>query len=846
MVRRTLAALLLLAFGAVAHAQNAIPTPDEYLGYQLGTQFTPHHRIVEYFNELARRSPLITVEKFGETAEGRPLVFATITSEKNRAALEQIRTDVAALAGAQQLDSARAAEIAKRSPAIVWLAYGVHGNESSSAEAAMRVASTLLRSESSALLDQLVVIIDPLQNPDGRERYIQWFRRTGGAAPNANADALEHWEPWPGGRYNHYMVDMNRDWAWSSQRETQARLALFHRWNPQVFVDLHEMGYQSSYFFPPDAKPVNTNIHPEVEKWLDTFGRANADVFSKRGWQFFVGETFDLFYPGYGDSWPSLHGAIGMTYEVAGHSHGGLAVDRDDGTTLTLADRIERHFTSSMTTVRTAAANREGLLLYTWNAMRAWPQQGKSSFLIAADAPNTPALVHMLQRQGIEFGQLRSPVTVKGTRVGADAAESHAFPAGTLVVSTRQRFGGLVQTLLEKSPTVAPEFLEEQRTKVEADEPDQFYDLTTWSLPLAMNVETWTVTSTNLDTVPYQEAAATPFRNAGYAWIVSGNDPNVYRFAGRLLANDIRFSVASDAVEVGPVKYARGSIVVMKGNNKQDVDASLQKIAAATGVNVIGLESGWSGGTSLGSERIQGIKKPRIALLGGAGTAATSFGELWHTLDVDTPIPHTVVGVDTLKNVDLRRYDVIVMPDGSYDDRIGKKGTERLQAWLREGGTLVAIGGASSFLRDKDVDISKLKPWEAPKKKDDDPPATDQRYNEFRIPGAAFRTSMNERSFLTFGMPKAPSVLIEGTTAYRPVAHKVDNIVTIAEKDPLVSGVAWPESLERIQGSVYTVSEPYGKGQVITFADAPHFRLFWRGTLPLFLNAVLYSPSFPR
>ncbi|HWW62634.1 MAG TPA: hypothetical protein VN181_14770, partial [Thermoanaerobaculia bacterium] len=216
-------------------------------------------------------------------------------------------------------------------------------------------------------------------------------------------------------------------------------------------------------------------------------------------------------------------------------------------------------------------------------------------------------------------------------------------------------------------------------------------------------------------------------------------------------------------------------------------------------------------------------------------------------LDVDTPIPHTTLSAESLRGVDLAHYEVLILPDGSYSDILGKRGIDRIKAWVQNGGTIVAIKGASSFLREKDVEISKLKPWEPPKKKDDDKDKTqDERYNDYRIPGSAFRTVMNERSYLTFGVPRAPAVLVEGTTVFLPVAHKVDNVLTIDAKEPLISGVAWPESLARIKGSAYLVTEPFGRGQVITFADEPHFRLFWRGTLPLFLNAVLYSPSFPR
>src|SRR5712691_8392242 len=366
MMRRLSLCLFALLFVTSSQAQNAVPTPDEFLGYTLGDRFTPHARILDYFRLLTTRSNLITMQQFGETYEHRPLILAVITSPKNRAALDTIRANVAALTDPNATSQTRANEIAHTTPAVAWLGFGVHGNESSSAEASMEVASTLINDPQSApLLENLVILIDPLLNPDGRERYVQWFIRTRGEVPDPNPEAYEHSEPWPGGRFNHYLIDMNRDWAWTSQRETLARVALYRQWNPQVFVDLHEMSYQSTYFFPPDAKPLNANLPKDVEKWLDVFGRANAAAFTAKGWPFFVGETFDLFYPGYGDSWPSLHGAVGMTYEMAGGARGGSTFLRDDGSVLTLADRIQRHFTTSISTLRTTAAHAEELLLYT-------------------------------------------------------------------------------------------------------------------------------------------------------------------------------------------------------------------------------------------------------------------------------------------------------------------------------------------------------------------------------------------------------------------------------------------------------------------------------------------------
>jgi hypothetical protein len=838
--------VLLALFSFAAFAQTTVPTPEQFLGYGMGERFTPHHRILAYFDELARTSNLVTVRQIGETYEHRPLVLATITSAKNQAALETIRRNAAALAnGDGDVDA-----LVKSMPAVVWLAFGVHGNESSSAEAGMFVASALLREPE--LLDDLVIIIDPLENPDGRERYVSWFQRTAGVKPNANPEAFEHAEPWPGGRFNHYLIDMNRDWTWMSQRETQARVAAYQQFPPQVFVDFHEMSASSSYFFPPDAKPINANLPKEVEHWLDVFGRANAAEFSKRGWTFFVGERFDLFYPGYGDSWPSLRGAIGMTYEMAGGGRAGSAFKREDGTILRLSDRAQRHYTTGMATVRTAAQNREALLRYTHQAARAQIDAGRNTFLLAPGSPNFGALVSLLQKHGLRVDMLSEPATIRATRIDREAAESRAFPAGTAVITTRQPLGGLANTLLEKAPAFSKGFVEEQRAKAEADEPDDFYDLTTWSLPLAMNVEGWVTTAPVAGTTPFRSDSGSGFRAASYGYLVDGLEPNIYRLIGRLLEQQVRFNVVDSEIDAGARTYPRGTLVILKGNNAKELDATLGTLIRESGVTVVPLDSGWVGGTSFGSEKVRYVKDPKIGLVGGAGSDATSYGMLWHTLDVDTPIPHTTLSVESLRNVDLNGYRVLVFPDGSYTDRLGKRGIEKLKQWANDGGTIVAVKGASAFLREKDIEISKLKPWERAKKADDkdaDASATKddgERYNDFRIPGSAFRTSMNERSFLTFGVPRAPAVLIEGSGAFLPLPHKVDNIVTIDAKEPLISGVAWQESVDRIKGSAYVTSEKYGRGQVITFADDPHFRLFWRATLPMFLNAVVYGPSFPR
>ncbi len=434
--------------------------------------------------------------EYGRTYEGRPLQLLAISAPKNIARLEAIRKERLRLADPEALSSDERERLVRDLPVVVWLAYGVHGNESSSAEAAMATAWVLASAggDVAALLEEAIVLIDPLCNPDGRERYVHSFEQRTGSRPNPDPAAAEHFEPWPGGRTNHYLLDLNRDWAWASQQETRHRIAAYRQWEPQVYVDFHEMGSESTYFFPPAAEPIHPRIDRQLVSWLDTFGRANAQAFERQGWIYYTGENFDLFYPGYGDSYPSLRGAVGMTYEMAGGGRAGAALTLPDGSLLTLADRVARHLTTSLATVRTAAQNRRRLL-EDYAAGRAAPRDDDGrTFLWPADQQEAGALADLLALHGVRVEQLAQDDTLPARPlIGPAAAEPspRQFAAGTYAVSTAQPLGDLVAALMELEASMSPVFLERQRNRIEQDLSPEFYDITAWSLPLAFNVKTW-------------------------------------------------------------------------------------------------------------------------------------------------------------------------------------------------------------------------------------------------------------------------------------------------------------------------------------------------------------------
>ena len=410
-------------------AAVAVPSPAAVLGYPLGARFTHWDRIVEALAAIDGASDRVAMWEYGRTYEGRPLQLLAVSAPKNIARLEAIRKERLRLADPEALPADERERLVRELPVVVWLAYGVHGNESSSAEAAMATAWVLASAggDVAALLEEAIVLIDPLCNPDGRERYVHSFEQRTGSRPNPDPAAAEHFEPWPGGRTNHYLLDLNRDWAWASQQETRHRIAAYRQWEPQVYVDFHEMGTESTYFFPPTAEPIHPRIDRQLVSWLDTFGRANAQAFESQGWIYYTGENFDLFYPGYGDSYPSLRGAVGMTYEMAGGGRAGAALALPDGSTLTLADRVARHLTTSLATVRTAAQNRRRLL-EDYAAGRAAPRDEGRTFLWPADQQEAGALADLLVLHGVRVEQLAEDDTLPARPLAAPAAARAVAP----------------------------------------------------------------------------------------------------------------------------------------------------------------------------------------------------------------------------------------------------------------------------------------------------------------------------------------------------------------------------------------------------------------------------------
>jgi hypothetical protein len=837
-----------------------LPRPDAALGYPLGARFTSWDRIVAYLETLDAASPRVKMWEYGRTYEGRPLKLLAVSTPENLARLEEIRQDVQRLAEPAGLAAGEKDRIVRRTPLVVWLAYGVHGNESSSAEAAMGAAYVLAAAQGdmAAMLENVVVLIDPLQNPDGRERYVNGYKQRRGDEANPRRAAAEHYEPWPGGRQNHYLLDLNRDWAWASQQETRQRIAAYRSWEPQVYVDFHEMGSDSSYFFPPAAEPIHPQIDRRILSWLDTFGRGNAEAFDRQGWIYFKEENYDLFYPGYGDSYPSLRGAVGMTYEMAGGGRAGQAISLPDGTVLTLADRVARHLTTSLATVRTAARNGRKILEdFTANRAKAAAEPVRT-YLWGDDQQEARALAELLSLHGVRVRQLAqsAEIPVRALSRGASESQPRRFGAGTYAVSTGQPLGNLIEALMELDSPMSQPFLDRQRQRLEQNLDPEFYDITAWSLPLAFNLRTWVASGAVAEGKPLPESAGGGIRGEGeLGWLVPPQGIASYRLAAALQKRQIRFRVALGAFTGAGTSYGAGTLVIPRRANSDDVRATLQGLLEADSLTAQAVSSSYEiQGLSLGSSDMASVRPVRVGLVSGEGVDATSFGFLWYLIDRQIGIDHDRLDLGQLRQVPLGDFDVLIFPSGSYDDRIGDKLKDSLDAWVKAGGELVAVGEAVTWLQDHE--LTTIKRWQAPKKEeeDDDKASEDPESVEPEVekqlarreiftPGAVLATRMQPQHPLTLGLTTAPDVLYEGSTVLKATGDPRQDVLVALDESPVVAGFAWPEAEQRLAGSLLVGTEARGRGSVVLFAQDPAYRLFWRATTPIFLNAVLYGPS---
>ncbi len=815
-----------------------VPSPEKFLGYPLGSRFTTHSHIVDYIRAVAASSPeMVKLEQYGETYEHRPLMLAYIGSPENIRRLESIRQNNLNLAGLGKSHDTGD----ENAPVIVWLSYNVHGNEPSSSESAMKTLYELVNPasvETKEWLKNTIVIIDPCLNPDGRDRYVNWYNEVCGKMPNPDPSAREHHEPWPWGRFNHYYFDMNRDWVWQTQMETRARVVKYNEWLPQIHADFHEMDYKGTYFFPPAAAPYHDVITPWQREFLITLGKSEARRFDEQGWLYFTKEVYDLFYPSYGDTYPLFNGAIGITYEQGGGPGAGLAIRSDDGDTLTLEFRILRHYTTGMLTIETASRNAASLIKeyhrYFREAKTSPSGEFKSYILQASKGgAHLKQLEALLKRNLISWDEV-SAAEYTGVNYKTGKTEQFKTEKGDIVINSNQPKSNLIRVLFERNSRITDSVT---------------YDITAWSVPFVYGIQTFGLSHFIENTVPIKRDSSALKLSAAYAYAVKWEGINSARFLAQLLKDEVRVRFAMAPFRLGNQLFDRGTLLITRANNrhlKESLETVLQTEAIKNDIMIMEVSSGFvDSGYDLGSYRVRNIKRPRVCLITGTGNPSAA-GEIWYFFEQELNYPITLINVDDFERISWADFDVCILPDGDYKFLRERNSQEGIRNWVNQGGRLIAMGSAVEQMSRADWGIKfkdgLIKNDTAKNNKNEylslkSFGSRERDQLEYGMPGSIYKVGLDNTHPLAFGYPDSYYTLKMDSTVYQFLKDGAWNVGYI-KKDDYISGFTGSRIKEKLKDGLLFGVQPMGKGQVIYMADNPLFRAFWENGKLLFCNAV--------
>ncbi len=867
---RLLAALLLSAVVLVAPARaqsmlegtfsQDIPTLEQVVGHASGTRISSPEQALSYFEALVEAAPdRFRLVEYATSWEGRPLVYAVVTSAQNMARIEAVQADL------QQLANGTApGQLANILP-VTWLSYGVHGDEISSTDAALVLAYHLLASEGDPLVDRImansVVIIDPSQNPDGRARFVHGYRQTLGITPFADRYTAGPDQPWPGGRFNHYLFDLNRDWFALTQPETRGKVAAVQAWQPVVLVDAHEMGGDETYFFPPSADPFNPHITTGQRQKQVLLGRNIAAWMDRAGQPYFTREVFDAFYPGYGDTWPTLNGSIAMTFEQG--SARGDVWERPDGTLNAYADGVRNHFLTTLATAQTVAENAD-LFLGDYAAYRrsaAAGQAGSGTYVIDLGQRrwNAEQLARRLAFQAIVVSRVEGPANACG----------RPYPQGYLAVSRSQPAARLIRSLLDINTELPADFVAAQEARRNADLPHELYDTTAWSVGLMSGLDVSLCASAATGTAITAEAPL-PSRAqdpGAFGLAVRWTDSGQVRLVADALREGFTGRSTDTAFTTGGQEFPRGTVVFSRADNPEGLEA-LAAHARSLGAETVALESGWvDRGPNLGSDKFVRLAMPRVAMLWDDGATPTAAGSLRYTLEQRLGIPVAPIRTGTIASADLSRYQVLLVPEGSYAGELGSAGTAAIANYARGGGVVVMMGEAITGFTSGDDALFTLARETVlggePGSDDDERKSVvagqaiadadayraaiaDNTRRPDTLPGALLNTAVDENVFLSAGYDDAaPVVFAAGDLVFAPLGRAEGmNVVRFADADSLLaSGYMWDENRRQMAFKPFMVAQPVEGGLAIGFTHDPTVRGYLDGLDLLLANAVLVAPA---
>ena len=878
--------------------RSSVQPPGEFLGFTMGSRPVHHYEVIDYFNYLDKLLDNINLNEYGYTYEGKPLVYLMISSKKNMANLGKIKKSISLLADPRKINNPQLANnIIKETPAVAWMAYSIHGDEISSTDAAVQLAYQLAAGTDPAtkkLLKELVISIDPTENPDGRERYLQQLMQWRGEVVNSDANSLDHSGFWPYGRGNHYLFDLNRDWFATVHPETKGKVSAILDWNPQFLVDSHEMGAMDNYLFNPPRAPFNPYMPKTIFKWWDKIAKDQAAAFDDYGWSYYTGDWNEEVYPGYGSSWGIYIGLVGILYEQSGAD--GSIVKKENGIITTYRETVHHQFISSMANLQTIANQKEELLRdYYNNRLKAVStKDAGKAFIFSSDLNRSRLneLAETLKRQTIEIytnkKDLRLP---KGINSTGKTITRKSIPAGSLIVPLDQPLNILIKNILSFDIRLDTKSMEKERKKLLKNQGSTLYDVTAWSLSHAYGLDSYyTENMPKISLQPFQAVSTEGKligKNPKYGWAIKSDDDQFYHLLGRLLENKIKVWCAEEGFNIEGNYFPRGSIVIRNNSNKNMQISLLKELASKYGINIFAINTALAtDGPDLGSSNFTMLIEPRIAIVSGPPTSTYSFGATWHLIDYKMKSRASLLNAMNLAWQDLSKYNVLILPNGrSMKKILGDNGVENLKNWIDDGGTLISYSNSAAFLSDSSVSVSSVRLrrqvldklvsynndlsilkeaekfsidsvalWEGGniytskeiKEKDqnaDEIKELDKLGRKFRPQGAILKVNMDKEHWLSVGCGDFIPVLYN--TANVLMAKKPINVAgrLANEKNIRLGGLLWPEAKSRISETAWVTQEYQGKGQIILFATEPHFRGYFKASERVLLNAIYLGPG---
>ncbi len=798
-----------------------IPTPQEFLGYQLGERHITPYENYAYMRELARLSDRITVETYGRTYEKRELLLLTVTSPANQNRINDIKAEHKKLVNPETSRSVNTTNM----PIVVWMGYSVHGNEASGANSALLSAYHLAAAQGAAmdeLLKNAVILIDPCINPDGGNRFATWVNQTRGETLVSDNNSREFSEVWPGGRTNHYWFDLNRDWLYQQLPESRGRLVKFYEWRPNILTDHHEMGSGSTFFFQPGIpERTNPNTPKSNIALTSKIGEYHAKGLDKIGSFYYTQENYDDFYYGKGSTLPDVNGSVGILFEQA--SSRGHLQETNNGI-LSFEFTIRNQFSATLSTLKAAKEMRVEMLDHMKNFYQEKADYPTKAYVFGGgnDAASTWEMVNMMQRNDIKINRLKRNESIDGKQFTTE---------NSFVVSTNQPQHRLINSLFEKRTTF---------------EDSAFYDVSAWTIPLCMNVpyaESKSAISLGDEVTESFSPKGKVVGESNYAYVFEWDSYFAPRAAYELMQKGYLLKVARSpfkaVISGGEKEFGYGTIqVVAKGGSEEA--AMLKMLAERDVIDIYAVNTGLtSAGIDLGSEQFMVLDMPKPLLLVGNGIDNTDAGEVWHLLDTRVSIPLTLVDVDRAGRINLSDYTHLIMVSGNYGD-LSK---EQVQRFLSGGGIIVGMSEATQWLARNGLSSVKFK--DAAKSMDE---GTKQPYalradysGAMATAGTIFETKIDPSHPICYGYDQTTLPIFKVNNINFEDTGDPYNTPVMFTQNPLMAGYVHPRNLVNIKNSPAIIAQRSGRGKVISMSDNPNFRAFWYGTNKLFLNAIFFG-----